>query len=273
MTHVSSRRMVIHVPHAATQLPDAYRAQFGIPDDALQAEIHASADLHTDHLAQAVWPQADIVTACASRVLLDVERYADDTQEAMSRVGRGVIYTHDRSGRSLQRSVSPEDRAHLLEHFYHPHWQRLRQAAAGAVLIDLHTYPATPWPIEPQANAPRPEIDLGTSPGVTPPNWAGALRDHFEQQGFSVAENSPYAGVIDAGAEAAIMIEIRRDILGDGPGSAQWHRLTSALSAMPVPSPCLMKWCSCESSKSPRGRTGSLRNSQTDRKMNRNLHP
>jgi len=235
MTHGPSRRMVIHVPHAATYLPDAYRAQFGIPDDALQAEIHASADLHTDQLAQAVWPQADIVIAPVSRVLVDVERYDDDAQEAMARVGRGVIYAHDRFGRSLQRTVSPQDRAHLLARFYHPHWQRLRQAAAGAVLIDLHTYPATPWPIEPQANAPRPQIDLGTTPGLTPPDWTDALRDHFQRQGFTVIENAPYAGVIDAGAEAAIMIEIRRDMLSTGPGSVEWTRMMAALATMPNP--------------------------------------
>lgn len=235
MTHAPTRRLVIHVPHATTHLPDAYRTQFCISNDSLDTEIHESADLHTDQLAEAVWPQADIVTARASRVLLDVERYADDAQEGMSRVGRGVIYTHDRFGGSLQRIVSPTDRVHLLEHFYHPHWQQLRQAAAGAVLIDLHTYPATPWPIEPQANAPRPEIDLGTSPGVTPPAWTDALRDHFEQQGFSVAENTPYSGVIDAGAEAAIMIEIRRDMLGTGPGTAEWARIVTALATMPNP--------------------------------------
>lgn len=235
MTQAPTRRRVIHVPHGATHLPDAYRAQFGIPDDALQAEIHASADLHTDELAQEVWPQAEIVRARVSRVLLDVERYADDTQEGMSRVGRGVIYTHDRFGRSLQRKVSPTDRTHLLKHFYHPHWKRLRQAAAGAVLIDLHTYPATPWPIEPKPNTPRPEIDLGTSPNLTPPDWTDALRDHFERQGFTVAENSPYAGVIDAGADAAIMIEIRRDMLGTGPGTAEWARIVTSLATMPHP--------------------------------------
>lgn len=235
MTHAPPQRRVIHVPHAATYLPDAYRAQFGILDDELQAEIHASADLHTDELAQAAWPQAEIVRAGVSRVLLDVERYADDTQESMSRVGRGVIYTHDRFGGLLQRKVSPSDRTHLLEHFYQPHWERLRQVAAGAVLIDLHTYPATPWPIEPQAKAPRPEIDLGTSPDLTPTYWTEALRDHFERQGFTVAENTPYAGVIDAGADAAIMIEIRRDMLSTGPGSEEWTRMVAALATMPNP--------------------------------------
>jgi hypothetical protein len=33
-------------------------------------------------------------------------------------------------------------------------------------------------------------------------------------------------GVIDAGAKAAVMIEIRRDVLGGGPGSRLWGTLT-----------------------------------------------
>jgi len=235
VTQAPSPRLVIHVPHASMHLPDTYRAQFGISNEALDAEIRDSADLYTDKLARAAWPQAEIVEANVSRVLLDVERYADDTQEEMSRVGRGVIYTHDRFGQSLQRTVPPKDRAHLLDSFYHPHWQRLRQAASRAVLIDLHTYPEDPWPIEPQACAARPEIDLGTSPGLTPPEWTAALRDHFTREGFTVAENAPYVGVIDAGADAAIMIEIRRDILGMGPGSGEWSRLQEALAKMPPP--------------------------------------
>jgi N-formylglutamate amidohydrolase len=235
MKQAPSPRLVIHVPHASTHLPDTYRAQFGISDEDLDAEIHDSADLFTDLLARASWPEAKIIETTVSRVLLDVERYADDVQEEMSRVGRGVIYTHGRFRQPLRRTVSPQDRAHLLDRFYHPHWQRLRNSASGAVLIDLHSYPVDPWPIEPQADAPRPEIDLGTSPGLTPPDWTEALRDHFTRLGFTVAENAPYAGVIDAGADAAIMIEIRRDMLGMGPRSDTWSRLQKALGQMPIP--------------------------------------
>ncbi len=208
----------------------------GTPDDALCAEIRVAADLHTDRLARAAWPQADIVTVRVSRVLLDVERSADDAQEDMSRVGRGVFYTHDRFGRILQRTLLPQDRAQLLVRFYHPHLQRLRKAAAGAMLIDLHTYPAPPWSIEPQVFAARPEIDLRTSPGLTPPDWTDALRGHVQRQGFTVAENAPYAGVIDAGARAAIMIEISLDMLGTGLKSAEWQRILTALREMPHPS-------------------------------------
>jgi hypothetical protein len=99
----------------------------------------------------------------------------------------------------------------------------------------LHSYPTDPWTIEPSVDADRPEIDLGTSPALTPPIWAQALRRHFEAAGYRVAFNTPYSGVIDAGAEAAIMIEIRRDVLGISPSSAEFLRLSSALASAPAP--------------------------------------
>ena len=232
---VHERPLVIHVPHASTLLPERYRAQFGVTREALDAEIHHSADLHTDNLARAAWPDAVLIEAQVSRVLLDVERYEDDAQEEMARVGRGVIYTHDRIAQPLKRNLSDSDRQHLLDRFYRPHWEKLREAAKYAVLVDLHTYPRDAWPIEPDGNAARPEIDLGTSAGITPPEWTAALRLHFESMGYSVGENTPYVGVIDAGASSAVMIEIRRDVLSDGLGSAQWSRLISALSRMPMP--------------------------------------
>jgi N-formylglutamate amidohydrolase len=229
------RPLVIHVPHASTLLPERYRAQFGVARETLDAEIHHSADLHTDSLARAAWPDAVLIEAEVSRVLLDVERYEDDAQEAMARVGRGVIYTHDRFVQPLKRNLSASDRQHLLDRFYRPHWQKLRETAKDAVLIDLHTYPTDAWPIEPDGNAARPEIDLGTSIGITPPDWISALRHHFEGLGFSVGENTPYAGVIDAGAACAVMIEIRRDILGNKHGTSGWQRLAKALARIPLP--------------------------------------
>ena len=65
--------------------------------------------------------------------------------------------------------------------------------------------------------------------------WLTAVKSHFVDLGYEVGLDTPYAGVIDAGAEAAIMIEIRRDMLADGPGTVQWNKLVDALAAMPLP--------------------------------------
>ena len=61
------------------------------------------------------------------------------------------------------------------------------------------------------------------------------LTRHFEKAGYQVGRNTPYVGVIDAGASAAIMLEIRRDVLGSPEDAAQWNRLVRALTDMPFP--------------------------------------
>lgn len=57
----------------------------------------------------------------------------------------------------------------------------------------------------------------------------------FEAAGFDVGINVPYAGVIDAGADAAIMIEIRRDVLMYGADDEKFNRISDCLSSMPMP--------------------------------------
>lgn len=233
---VSTVPLVIHVPHASLHVPSRDRAEFLIPDDALLREASESADLHTGLLARAAWPGAQIIEAEVSRLVVDVERFEEDALELMAGVGRGAVYTHDHQGRRIRPDPSAARRRDLLGRYYHLHWSRLREAASGAVLIDLHSYPASPWPVERgEPGAARPEIDLGFTSGLTPSIWVEALTAHFREHGYETGHNTPYAGVIDAGAHAAVMIEIRRDRVGSPAGGPAWDRLVRVLSGTPVP--------------------------------------
>jgi N-formylglutamate amidohydrolase len=227
-------KLIIHVPHASTNVPDDVWPEFLVARDQVECEISASADLYTDQMAKEAWPDAEIIEASVSRIVVDVERYDDDAREEMAQVGRGVIYTHDHHKKRIRHDLHPRQRAMLLAKYYAPHWSRLREAAAGATLIDLHTYPADPWPIERHAAAARPEIDIGFSKGLTPEDWVSALTLHFAGAGYEVGHNTPYSGVIDAGAQAAVMIEIRRDIVGIPGDDGKWCRLIKALNTMPL---------------------------------------
>lgn len=226
--------LIIHVPHASLAIPDDVWPDFLVPRVTVEAEALASADLHTDEMARQAWPQAKIIQAQVSRIVVDVERYDDDSKEEMAAVGRGAFYTHDHNQMKIRKCLSGARREELLALYYRPHWQDLRAHAAGSVLIDLHTYPAQPWAIECHAQGPRPEIDIGFSEDLTPPAWVEALTQHFRQHGYEVGHNTPYVGVIDAGAKAAVMIEIRRDIVGHPNADPKWQRLISALSTAPV---------------------------------------
>lgn len=227
-------KLVVHVPHASTVIPDDAWTEFLVSRQEVEAEALASADLYTDEMARQAWPHARIVEAEVSRIVVDVERYDDDSREEMSEVGRGVMYTCDHLMRLIRRPMIGSRREDLLERYYRQHWNRLRLEAADSVLVDLHTYPASPWPIERHAGGARPEIDIGFTEGLTPPLWVDALTQHFRESGYEVGHNTPYVGVVDAGASAAVMIEIRRDIVGQPGTNSKWLRLISALSTMPI---------------------------------------
>lgn len=226
--------LTIHVPHSSLHIPDDAWSEFLIDRDAVKLEAMTSADLYTDQMAREAWPNAEIVEAMVSRIIVDVERYENDALEEMAEVGRGVFYTHSHRQEEIRQDILPPRRTDLLSRYYTSHWARLRKAAAGAVLIDLHTYPLEPWPIERHMEGDRPEIDIGFTPILTPVGWVQSLTQHFSEAGFKVGHNTPYCGVIDAGARAAVMIEIRRDVVGRPGDNPKWRRLIHALKTMPL---------------------------------------
>lgn len=226
--------LLVHVPHASTHIPQNLRKDFIVEDDSIDKESNISADLYTEQLARQAWPLATIIEAKISRIVLDVERYEDDSKEIMAQFGRGIIYTKSHDGKKIRGKVSQKKRQKLIDQYYAPHWKKLRDNAKGKVLIDLHSYPVEPWSIELRPNDSRPEIDLGFTEELTPTKWVTSITNHFKNLDFEVGHNTPYSGVIDAGAKAAIMIEVRRDVIGSHQHSLQWKRLVNALNSMPL---------------------------------------
>jgi N-formylglutamate amidohydrolase len=77
------RKIVIHVPHASTAIPEDVWAEFTAARQDVEAEAFASADLYTGEMARQAWPNAQIIEAEVSRIVVDVERYDDDSSEEM----------------------------------------------------------------------------------------------------------------------------------------------------------------------------------------------
>lgn len=226
--------LIVHVPHASTYIPDEMMSQYLLSSRDVREEAIVSADLYTDILAESAWPEAKIVCAEVSRIVIDVERYSNDADEVMSQVGRGMIYSATHDGRPLRRAISDEVRESLKEKWYDSHWKKLRSLTNNATLIDLHSYPFVPWKVEQNQLSYRPEIDLGVDTRLTPNSWVENLKSHFESHGYSVGINTPYKGVIDAGSKFAVMIEIRRDSLGSPADVKIWQRIVEAMSSIPL---------------------------------------
>jgi N-formylglutamate amidohydrolase len=219
--------LLVHLPHDATGIPPDERADFLLSEEALRAESLRLTDRHTGALYADGLAPADFLRAEVSRLVVDVERFADDAQEPCARVGMGATYVRTSDGRPL-RALTPERRAELMARHYWPHHRALDAAAAArlarfgrCLVLDAHSFPTGPLPTQ-LASGPSPEIGIGTQPRHTPP----ALRDFavsfFRDRGYEVGVDVPFSGAMVPnacfGREPrlwSVMIEVRRDLYMD----------------------------------------------------------
>lgn len=224
-----SPAVVVHVPHASLVVPRDVGAALLLTSEQLERELLAMTDRYTDELFALPPSVATTVTFPVSRLVVDPERFTDDEREPMARKGMGVIYTKTTSGHPLRRPPSTDEHRNLLARFYDPHHHALTAAVEAAlathetcIVIDGHSFPTHALPYEDDQDPDRPHICIGTDPSHTP-FW---LRDSavraFEEVGWSVAVDRPFAGALvpmrfyqEDLRVRAIMVEVRRDLYMD----------------------------------------------------------
>jgi len=232
---VAESPVILHVPHSSRELTPTARRSVLLDDEALSTELDHITDAHTDLIASRAtaaasttpWTFANLF----SRLVVDPERFPDDTEE-MLRVGMGAVYTHT-SHRGRLREDDPIHAKELLTKHYRPYAAAMtelvdnRLAATGrAIIIDVHSYPRVALPYELHGDGERPAVCLGTDPAHTPAWLAEAAEAAFSPYG-SIAVNTPFAGCYvplkyhqKEPAVAALMVEIRRDTYMTEPGGA-----------------------------------------------------
>lgn len=226
--------VILHVPHAATELPPMFRDQFVLTDRELARELELLTDHHTDILFQVPAELATTVTFPLSRLLVDPERFEDDAQEPMSQRGMGVIYSKTAHQQTLRRPLTAEERETLLARYYRPHHTALTAAVEAALaahhrclVIDAHSFPAAPLPYELDQLVDRPDYCIGTDDYHTPAELTRLAVSSFAALGASVVVNRPFAGSIvpmrHYGRDkrvSSVMIEVNRALYLDPPDTA-----------------------------------------------------
>ncbi|MHA6631296.1 N-formylglutamate amidohydrolase [Pseudonocardia sichuanensis] len=219
--------VLLHVPHAGTEVPGWTRGHLLLDGTALDAELAALTDHRTDALATAAAGRARVrpfvLVNRVSRFVVDPERFPDEREE-MAAAGMAAVYTHGTRGQRI-RADDPAHRDALLAAYYRP-WADAAHAAVAdrlaatgrAVLLDVHSYPSRPLPYELHADRARPRVCLGTDPAHTPGWLVAAAREAFTAVG-PTALDAPFAGTYvplpHHGREPrvlSLMLEIRRDV-------------------------------------------------------------
>lgn len=229
--------VLLHVPHASTEIPAWVRDKLHLDDAQLQTELALMTDAQTEQIARASAALCSvrpwIFENQLSRLVVDPERFPDPKQEPMAdpSIGMGAVYTKTAHLDLLRGADSAHERE-LLKKYFYPYARALTEAVREILeqhkrvtIIDIHSYPAQELPYERlhHADAQRPAICLGFDPFHTPDWLLHAAQDAF--RGFEgVAVNEPFAGTYvplefyeSDPRVTSIMVEIRRDIYVDRP--------------------------------------------------------
>ena len=195
--------IVLHIPHASTTVPDHVRDQFVIGAEELDEEIARLTDHETDRIFASAFPDAPAVRFEISRLVVDPERFADDSEEPMAKSGMGVLYTHGTHRQRIRRELTPDERESLLRDYYRPHHQALTQVVQAhldkhdrCLVLDCHSFPASALPYELDQGVERPDFCLGTNSFHTSESLVADAERELVRQGYSVARNKPFAGCL-----------------------------------------------------------------------------
>jgi N-formylglutamate deformylase len=217
---------VLHIPHDSTIIPDEVMYQFQLDRSRLAQEIIKMTDWHTFEGFLSDNDDVSYVHSNVSRLVVDVERFSRDDDEAMSKVGMGVVYMSTADGDRLRKDISNIERGDLLEAYYHPHHRQFQdlvdsklESYGKCMIIDCHSFPSTALPYELNQGSDRPEICIGSDLFHTPNILTEILISNFHKLDLSVRNNYPFSGSIvplkhfrKTKAVVSFMIEINRGI-------------------------------------------------------------
>jgi N-formylglutamate deformylase len=192
------KKLVLHIPHSSTEIP--LLGGYVSTQDEIQQEIIKLTDWYTDDLFDS--QVDDKIVAPFSRIFCDVERFADDELEVMSKFGMGVLYEKFDDG-NLLRIVSPELKQEVLKNYYWIHHNTFSKVVKlnleqtkSCLILDCHSFPANPLTRALVQDDVRPDFNIGTDSYHTPKHIINESIDYFETKGYTLGVDTPYSGSI-----------------------------------------------------------------------------
>lgn len=227
------KKLILHIPHTSVNMPllDGY-----VQDDyKIHNELIKLTDWYTDEL---FYSETDsMIIAPFSRIFCDVERFENDEDEIMSKVGMDVLYESCDDG-SLLRKVSPALRSRIITDYYWKHHNALLEEVdkqlkndGSCLIVDCHSYPSKPLIRDLDQTADRPDFNIGIDKYHTPQKLIDASIAYFEQRGFSIGVDWPYKGTIVPLVHYqknkkvnSIMLEVNRELYLNEPSNTKSER-------------------------------------------------
>ncbi len=217
--------ILINIPHSSIVLPDEFYKRLLISSEELEEELNLLTDLYTDKLLDD--KTYNIIRAKYSRLYCDVERFANDDEEEMSKIGMGVVYTKTTSGKNLTR-IDQDYKDKIIKEYYNKYHEKLYHKTKEllenyqkVIIIDLHSFSDEGTKkVGKKKLRETPDICLGYTEGFIDRKILNIVKDIFLKNGYTVEENYPFSGSIvpyeyyknNNNRITSIMIEINKKV-------------------------------------------------------------
>lgn len=193
--------IICNIPHSGIIIPEEFRGDFVLSQQDLDKEVLYMADNFTNYLYGELLYVSSYIISKISRVVVDIERFQNEEDEPMSKVGMSALYTRTSSG-ELLRNISDENKMVLEKIYkdYHDFFTKLVSDSLikndVAIILDCHSFPSVPRAYEPEQGSNRPDICIGVDEYHTPKELVDILKSNFEKLGYIVEINRPFSGSI-----------------------------------------------------------------------------
>ena len=214
---------ICNIPHSGTEIPGWALEDMLISQDDLQKLSDFMIDKDVDKLWGFV-PEEDRLLARYSRIIVDTERFRNDSEEPMAQIGMGLYYTHKPDGTEFRKRSAASYRRCL--EIYDAFHKRLEASVAARLdrygkcrILDCHSFHDR-MDYMGFAAEDFPDVCIGTNGEVS--KEARWVIDAFRNIGFSVKVNVPFSGSIvplsflNNGDVVSVMIELNRRIYDNG---------------------------------------------------------
>lgn len=135
--------VLCNIPHSGLLIPNDMMEDYIILEKDLDFFSKYMVDKDVDKLFSFV-PEENKVVSEISRVVVDMERYKNDKQEIMSKVGMGLFYTHDTFGKRIRVKGKTYDKCLELYNNYHSQMAqktaKILESNRFCYILDCHSF-------------------------------------------------------------------------------------------------------------------------------------
>lgn len=190
--------IILHIPHSSLHLPNDFWENTVCEKSVVDEFNYNITDLYTDELFNNAKYRS--IVAPYSRIYCDVERFAEDDKEIMSKFGMGFIYTHTNTGKRFFES-NEDYRQKVFNNYYkklHSDLDRIIENSITkntTILLDCHSFSKDIIMFADKKEN-LPDICIGFDNIYYSEELVNFIKNYFENCGYRVSLNNPYLGTM-----------------------------------------------------------------------------